>query len=871
MSNELVTTFVFNDKDSIKIDAVRDKLKGTNDDFNNLGKNQTFGKNIVDGFAAATQAADAFKTKTESVFQQPTISRWYENETEKAVSSIKKVETAIDKLNGKSYTPSQPLGFTLPNEPTNKPNAETFKSLDELKKKADETTKSFQSIAATRLDSGQVNHLTKEIIAAGERSRQLTRDITSIKRELANPNRKSSIAFLTDELRGAENEADRLNRKLNTVSGGQSGSASSKFGKLRGFGAVFRQAGLMQYGIDETSINFATTIAEKAEIGIPTLTVFGAIAAAGAIIVKQTQNIREDAEVRLRTEEKIASELNKQRIALTEQNDAYEKQRKLTIEQRKNSADLQDFSIPVLRGRKELLDKLLDLKSHDERPEEQPKIQQYRRERDNLDNSLYAYDRQQELDRKAAPDKAFNQNWENYKKKQEADLAYQRKSAEQSVRLALQNPNNKLNDLTKLLGQVQNSGDLTANTQQSLIFEIQGKIEQLTEKIKQAKVEFKEFIGSANLPDNPFVKVLIDIDTAGYRAQKKFKDLGDEFIKAAEKADRAALSKKLGLLTYETDSKALGFDQQARKLSAIPETGFASFQKALEGVENSLNFIVRDNSLGRRINEAQFYANVYNPNNPKSFAEFNWRGANDDISDIGLQIRSAREDISSIKNQSLDGTGVYGRGVAADAILSVVPPLKDLVAQLNDPRNRGDAQSLIGEFRDALNASRDAQRQKFQDSIENQKTFQFGKTFAHEQIDLINKSALTDVDKAKRRYDVVTALGNDLDPTLKRQGIQDALASAQAARDERTEALQLQRDLGKAVGALQTSVEAVDTKLGLVISANGLKIDAKNQLRQWKSLTARTARSRCSVPRQSLKICRHWVSDLSAVLLIFNL
>lgn len=92
-----------------------------------------------------------------------------------------------------------------------------FIDLDKLEKRAEETRKAFKNITTTRLDAGQINNLTRELVSAMERSTQLTRDIVSLKREIANPNRKSSIAFLIDELRAAEKEANLLNRKLNTL------------------------------------------------------------------------------------------------------------------------------------------------------------------------------------------------------------------------------------------------------------------------------------------------------------------------------------------------------------------------------------------------------------------------------------------------------------------------------------------------------------------------------------------------------------------------------------------------------------------------------------------------------------------------------
>src|SRR5262245_27286019 len=80
-------------------------------------------------------------------------------------------------------------------------NNENFIDLDKLQKRASETRNAFEAITKTRLDSGQIGSLTKEIVSATQRSQQLHRDIINIKSEIASPNRKSSIAFLTEELR----------------------------------------------------------------------------------------------------------------------------------------------------------------------------------------------------------------------------------------------------------------------------------------------------------------------------------------------------------------------------------------------------------------------------------------------------------------------------------------------------------------------------------------------------------------------------------------------------------------------------------------------------------------------------------------------
>jgi hypothetical protein len=230
---------------------------------------------------------------------------------------------------------SKPLSlkFTVPNQ--------GFIDLDKLEKRADAIRKSFQSIAATRLDAGQVNNLTREIVKAHECSGQLERDIKSIKAELQKPNRKSSIAFLTDELRAAEKEADSLTRKLSALpdaggvdAGGRS-STGSKTARGRRKGLTDTQRTVLELTDDFAPEGFnrpfnavAGELLKINTLGATSLATFGSIAVVGAALVKISYDIRNDAEVRLKTEEKIAATLNKQRLEAQELKKAFEEQRK---------------------------------------------------------------------------------------------------------------------------------------------------------------------------------------------------------------------------------------------------------------------------------------------------------------------------------------------------------------------------------------------------------------------------------------------------------------------------------------------------------------------------------------------------------------
>jgi hypothetical protein len=81
---------------------------------------------------------------------------------------------------------------------------------------------------------------------------------------------------------------------------------------------------------------------------------------------------------------------------------------------------------------------------------------------------------------------------------------------------------------------------------------------------------------------------------------------------------------------------------------------------------------------------------------------------------------------------------------------------------------------------------------------------------------------LSEVEKAKNRADVVTSLGNDLDPALRKQGIQDLLESAKAERSQKDEAAQIARDNAG-------YIKAIKEKLDEITSGGAIKTDSQGK------------------------------------------
>ncbi|MBS1797462.1 MAG: hypothetical protein JSS81_26805 [Acidobacteria bacterium] len=457
------------------------------------------------------------------------------------------------------------IRFRIPNE--------SFIDLDRLEKKAAETRRAFQNIASARLDAGQVNGLTKDIVRASERSQQLYRDIANIKREILNPNRKSSIAFLTEELRAAEREADQLARKLQTVSAGDGaapaipGKTSAgrvaggggahrtlfKNGRIVGLGAVFRE--FAPEGINESVVNAGLVGSQLAGIASATLVSFGAIAAIGYGIVKVTEHIRSEAEKRLKYEEQIAATMNKQVLASQEIIRNFEAERQNAADDRRFGTFLQGGTVEELTRRRDLLVKLHELTAAQvaygnsygtEGEKERNRVANQRREDEikALEAQIFTLGVKKESDRT----KAFDQRFEDFKKEQEL----QRRSVEQSFRLALQNPNNSLSELRKMLENVQSSSYLLPNARQALSYEIESKIKESVEqgkaKVKELQKQYESSFDALYLranASNPFVTLYSEADKSLRNFRENSQGLSLDLIAEFEAIEKKAFSLKL--------------------------------------------------------------------------------------------------------------------------------------------------------------------------------------------------------------------------------------------------------------------------------------------------------------------------------------
>lgn len=362
--------------------------------------------------------------------------------------------------------------------------------------------------------------------------------------------------------------------------------------------------------------------------------------------------------------------------------------------------------------------------------------------------------------------------------------------------------------LQKTLSEILGSSALNADAKNSLSTQINEQIKRVIDTAKDKLNDFRSSFSSLSAGGNPLVKLMSDFETATDRAEKQFGSFGKEVVKQIAAIERANLQKAINLQSFQNNLEALNLTQEAERLRATPENQFAPFQRNLETVERKVDSLSKIFQLNRQIDEAGYYANQFNPNNPRSFNQS--RG----FDDSSAKIRNAVSDILGLKSLDIGSTGIFGKEAVADKILDSIPSRDELLTKLRDPRTSGDAQFLLNQQFSALQVKREAERQKLNDFLENQKFLEFGKQFANEKIGLINNSNITDAQKAEQRLAVTNALGNDLDINLRRQKAEDLLATAANKQKETEEAKKVAEDT-------KTAVQAV-LKL---LSEKGIKID----------------------------------------------
>lgn len=206
----------------------------------------------------------------------------------------------------------------------------------ELKKlSGGETFASFESnINKSLIQVGNLQHELRSVQAAtvghagldglGQAASRAFGQVTATKNRLLEI--QSTMARTTDakvlngliaDAKIAEAELDRLQAKINRVAAGRSAAAQRQAAAGgSGSGNYAALAGAAAFLPPELGIGLEA--ASAAGVGASSLAVLGPLAAAGLLIVKVSQDIRDKAEQRLALEEKISGENNRQILSMKE-------------------------------------------------------------------------------------------------------------------------------------------------------------------------------------------------------------------------------------------------------------------------------------------------------------------------------------------------------------------------------------------------------------------------------------------------------------------------------------------------------------------------------------------------------------------------
>lgn len=315
------------------------------------------------------------------------------------------------------------------------------RDFDVLETKSNSVRQQLADIAKVRLDSGNVGVLTREVVRAGERSRQLESDIKSIRGELAKPNRQSSIKFLTDELKAAEKEAESLNRKLITVSERNSVKGAGGSRGLSKNTAFNRQLleltdDFAPEGYNRAFNSIGNELLNISALSTATLATFGALAVAGYGIVKVTQNIREEAEKYLKVETSITAAINNQILFQQETIENLKEQRKLAKENYQFQQFTSNSNLDDLKRRRQLLESTLSPGINPDLAKGNDLFEEINKDNARKEQQIQSLDqaiRIGESNRNKQADTAFRSRFDNFVKFQDQTAAFEEKKRNESI------------------------------------------------------------------------------------------------------------------------------------------------------------------------------------------------------------------------------------------------------------------------------------------------------------------------------------------------------------------------------------------------------------------------------------------------------
>ncbi|HEX8637934.1 MAG TPA: hypothetical protein VF692_07730, partial [Pyrinomonadaceae bacterium] len=363
----------------------------------------------------ATETADKFLGTLRDIDRQigevgknttlaPTISRHWENEEKLVRTATERITGLID--NAKASIRFKPSNSNSPLD-FGKPDNTLFDSVNK-------TRLEIQKLNSVRLDTGKFDGLTKAGVRLHDQLGKTQADILRINNALKQTNSKTVIDQLNGDLVQAQNNFDKLSSRQQLYEKRAASSRASdaeKFGRIRGVGSVISELGLP---IDQSLINAGLDMAELLKLSVGTAAAFGAIAAVGYGIVKVTENIRLEAERRLKVEERITGAINNQIISQREALKNLEKTRLEAQKDRLFNRSLETSSIEDLERRKATIEQVQNLNPAQIHEKPNPSFEKNSQNLLAIDASIY--EKQQQAQKSA--DEAFSQRWVSWKKNQ---------------------------------------------------------------------------------------------------------------------------------------------------------------------------------------------------------------------------------------------------------------------------------------------------------------------------------------------------------------------------------------------------------------------------------------------------------------------
>ena len=885
MANSLETVFIFNDKDSAKIDALDAKLVNLDTKLNSLGQNPTFGQGITTGLTKSTDAltkaskeVDKLKAKTEDFTAKPTISRYYENEERVVKSKLESITASIDKAKASINPLTRPDLFSnAAPQLTSNQRLEFGKPDNALFENVRKTRLEVQKLNSEKIDTRKFDGLTQAGVRLHDQLGKAQNDILRINNALKKTNNKTVIDELNNDLVKAQNNFDKLSsrQQLYESRAAQSGAGGSlklsSFQKQNLAYQVNDVATMAAMGANPTQIIAsqggqiaqifnATQIAAFTAAYTSLVTVLGAGAAAIALTYKITGDLRAEAERRLKAEEAIAIAYGKQFKLQKESLETFKLLQQQDVNDRADDQILKAGNLDQIRNRKATAEKILSFTPEGETA-------------DRLKEQIRKFDAALAnipLERNKLADEQWKKSIEERKKAEEEENERQKQRITQTYQSVLNNSATTADKLISNLSRLRSgTSGLKGDDAVKLIDSYEKAIKDLADKVKNLKNEARDFLISVNPSENPLVKLMSDFATATERAEKKFEDFKKvlspaefkKFVGEISALDRQKNLQDQAKTVYGFQSDALKYRQEARRIDQLPLTQTFEFTRSLSTIERSVQFIASSTDLLRKSNEANFYAFRYNPNNPKSFNEARFsfgerdrfaetagpRQQGESIQEFERRRQEAIESginvfdaISDIKKFSFkaaelltDVTDIYGQEIVANEIVKRLPSKEDLLKQLASPYAaiRENAQYLLSQQAGAFFTLREANDRKFQGALELQSYQDLRRTDFKEQINLLRNSTGLEREFALKQ---ALKIGNELG--LDKLDRNDRLSLRNVNSDLERINLYKEDEGRKFYNRIETYMKATAEK----ITNGAIKIDAKDMPAPSMDVTVRT-------------------------------